>query len=171
MKSIFILLIACLSFSSNNFDEKTISNTASCKAKLSVEKDRHAKSIYSAEGVSFTLELVNESSSTITYSVYTKKMNGSCGRYIDKNAKIQNIDLDVSFDNENSLSTSKGKQKTKEITLGAGESKKFKIKLKADKNTPYYSWGCIEVIADSKDCESSSVKTNLSVYVPDPSEK
>lgn len=179
MKPILIFVIAYLTFLSYNFDKAKILNetTKKCNAELTVEKNRHVKSIYSSDGVSFTLELANKSSNAATYRLYTRKTKEACGNnaYNSSSPKNKaannNIDLEASFSFGSTTNKTLGKPSKNEIMLRGGETRKFIVTLKADKNTDYYSWGCVEVIADSKDCESSSVKTYLSVYVPDPNDK
>ncbi|GAA4808855.1 hypothetical protein [Litoribaculum gwangyangense] len=180
MKPIFILFIVILSTSSFNEKLNSAVNQVDCSATLSVEKDRHVKSIYGSEGVTFILELVNESSNNTTYSISTRKVKGDCGNMNynpSKTLNNSNVDLNISIDtdnfieNSNKTGVSNKKDSKKEIELQAGESRKFEVKIYAPKNTPHFSWGCIDIIAESKDCKASSVKTTLSVYVPDPSEK
>ena len=173
MKSIFILIVAYLTFTSNSFDNSGEEVFAKCSADLSVEKNRNYKSAY-ADGVSFKLILTNTSSNTNTYSLSTKKLEGACGKSSNtgktsSKSQNSNIDLNVSIQ-ANASSKSANRKSNNEITLRSGQSYKFIVKVTAPKGTPYNNWGCIEVDAISKDCGSSSATTILNVYVPDPSE-
>jgi hypothetical protein len=56
----------------------------------------------------------------------------------------------------------------KKVVLTPGEQLKFFIKLTAPQNTPYESWNCSQVVAETKDCES--FKLNLFSFYPNPND-
>ena len=172
MKSIFILIISCSTFLSINLDKTILEDFNKCSAELSVEKNRNSKSAFDENGVTFLLNLINTSTNSNTYFLTTEKIKGLCGNNTNKRSSTKNIDLEVTFLMKNS---NKAKVNTDsfdyEIKLQPGESFKFEVNLKVPKNTPFFNWGCIEIIAQSKDCSTESAKTILSVYVPDPNDR
>jgi hypothetical protein len=172
MKTIFILIITCFAITTNHIDKTIIEDSQKCSAELTVKQNRNFKSAYDENGVTFSLELMNTSTNNVTYSLSTEKVKNPCGNNTNKRSSTNNIDLDVAFQlNNYNLSSRNNNSPKNEITLHGGETYKFEVTLKVPKNTPFYNWGCVEVIAKSKDCESSLVKTILSVYNPDPTDK
>jgi len=164
MKTVFILLIASMAsiFQTNNSIE--INSYQNCSAELSVEKNRSFKSADVVEGTSFMLNLKNTSSRRSTFILSTKNISSSCSNNNSNlRARTENVDTDISLYSEISRNSNL-------ITLEQGETYSFKVNISVPEGTQYNKWSCIEVEATSNDCDSFSVKTVLSVYIPDPSE-
>ncbi|KJD32817.1 hypothetical protein PK35_07490 [Tamlana nanhaiensis] len=175
MKPFTIILFTFLSvlpLKKQTYFNTTIQN---CEATLKVVKDRNAKSVFGDRPTKFDLTLTNTSASRTTFKIYTEKSKESCGKnsYLKSSSKkLQNEDLNVSFVNPTTGKTSQDKSSgLNEFTLNAGESKTFEIFVQAKEDTPYYSWGCIDVKAESASCNSIIATTKLSIYIPDPTEE
>lgn len=141
-------------------DNNRVSNN--CDAELIVEKSRNTKSA-DEDGALFPLILTNNSSKKVAFTLSYIQLKEKCDNETLK-SKRENSILDVSFissNNKNKLSN--------DIILNAGQSFKLNALVTAPKNTPYYTWGCIEIQANSNDCNKST-STILKVYVPNPSE-
>jgi len=130
---------------------------------LSVEKDRSFKAV-TKNGANFFLELKNTTSSTQVYTLKISQLDTPCDNNINRSAKANSkLDVDV----VNALSRTKVDNS---ISLRAGEIKKIEIKITAPKNTPYNTWGCVEVTAVNDGCSSRPSQVVLSSLVVDPSE-
>jgi hypothetical protein len=166
MKTIVILLTTIVA-SIFNMTDNAVDNSQNCSAELSVKKNRNFESAVE-DGASFILVLKNTSSKTATYSLSTTNLLEPCDNEnsTTKNSRRNNVNLNVSIQS-NSLSRG---IPNNEITLKAGETYNFVVKVTVPKGTPYNSWSCIDVEAQSKNCTSGPAKTTLSVFVPDPSE-
>jgi hypothetical protein len=168
MKSIFILIITCFTITTNYSDKTILKDSQKCSAELTVEQNRNFK--WAVNGsLNFSLILTNTTSNTTTYSLSTKMLKESCVTIPNKKSLKNNIDFDVSLQMNDSKNTSKHSSKN-EITLNGGQTYKFVVTISIPEGTPYDNYSCIEVEANSKDCEdSNSAKTTLSVYVSNPS--
>jgi len=163
MKTIVILLttfMASIFNSSDNFDVYY----QDCKAELSVYKNRNFKSA-DEDGASFALTLKNTSSKAATYILSTTNLLEPCDNKGGRSTTGSNVNLKVSIINSDLRSTSGN-----EITLKGGQEYTFTVNVTVPEGTRYNSWSCIDVQAQSKGCDSSALKTILSVFVPDPSE-
>jgi len=174
IKTVILGMIAMIIAGFSSTEKTFIKDSQKCSAKLSVEKNRTFKSAYK-DGADFKLTLTNTSGSTTTYELVVSKSSSPCSNKpsLNKNRKsaVKNSDLDISLQNTgyNSFSKIKSK-KNNSITLFAGQSKQFTLKAIAPEGTPYNTWGCIEVKANSTNCNTASAEIILSVYIPDPLE-
>lgn len=170
MKAIFILITTLfigIFCTHDSISEENYRND--CKAELSVEKNRNFKSAFKGN-LTFPIILINTSSKTTTYSLSTKKLKVACGNISNKRFSKNNTAFNVSLQINESYNANKNSSKN-EITLNGGQTYKFNVTINIPEGTPYNHYSCVEVIANSKDCEDSdSVKTVLSVYVPNPSD-
>lgn len=167
MKSIFVLLIVSITaFTYQNTNESnTITN---CEAILKVEKGRNAGSVFGEENITFNLLLTNKSNRSDSYRIFYKKSKTSCGYESYKKTTLkgfENVDLDVSL-----LNSNKELNDSIEIFVEPGKTVDFQIMIKAIKDTPYYTWGCIDVYAESSNCNTIVSNTKLSIYLPDPTD-
>ena len=159
-KIVFLLLLANIQFV---FSQDNIRVSNNCNTELVVEKSRNTKSA-DEDGAIFPLVLTNNSSKQIVYTLSFNQLKERCDNGTLKSERENSI-LDISF-----LSSNNKNKLSKNITLNSGQSLKFNALVNAPKNTPYYTWGCIEVQANSNNCKNST-STILKVYVPDPSEE
>jgi hypothetical protein len=135
-----------------------------CSAKLTVEKDRSAKSTYKNDPAIFNMVLTNTSSASTTYIIATQNLKESCATE-DKKTSAPNVSLNVEIKNNESSGAANNS-----LTLKAGETRTFKIYVSIPLNTPYNTWSCIEVSAKANECSQNVATTNLRVFVPEPSE-
>jgi len=163
MKTIVILLTTFVASIFNSSDN-TVEYYQDCKTELSVYKDRSFKSA-DEDGTSFKLTLTNTSSKSATYTLSTENLLEPCDNKGGRANTGSNVNLNVSIQT-NTLRTIPNN----EITLKSGQSYNFVIKVTVPEGTRYNSWSCIDVEAQSKNCASSTIKTTLSVFVPEPSE-
>jgi len=175
MKATLIILSICLSSIVYSQNKKIVSGSQDCSAELNVEKNRNTRSA-NEDGANFTLILKNTSSFTTTYDLSTMNLSVPCNNNVDQKSNglktsNTNVVLDVSLQTDDIDNQARKKLGKTEITLAGGQSYKFKVNVNVPKGTPYFTWSCIEVEAKSTSCSSSSAKTILSVYVPDPSEE
>lgn len=166
MKTLFILITTCFTGIFNYAGIETIDNLQNCRSELSVEKNRSFKSA-DEEGATFSLVLENKSSTSVSYQLSAKNLSTSCkNKAAEANgSKNSNVSLEVSFQTNDTYMT-----ESNTVIIGSGESLKFKVYVKVPNGTPFNRWGCVEVEAASQECGSDSLKTILSVYVPNPSE-
>ncbi|MBT8273914.1 MAG: hypothetical protein KJO77_08910 [Bacteroidia bacterium] len=166
MKTLFILITTCFTGIMNFSGIETADLQRNCNSELSVEKNRSFKSA-DQDGTSFALVLENNSESTKTYNLSVKNLSTSCSnKASDLNkAASQNVNLDVLVLANDTFMT-----ESNTVILGSGESLKFNVNVRVPDGTPFKTWSCIEVKAASEQCGSDSLKTILSVYVPNPSE-
>lgn len=147
-----------------------------CSASLTVEKNRSFKSVYQ-DKAEFKLTLVNTSDAKTSYQLKSSMLSTPCSNNTKKNnlskSTSKNSELNVSLNLNNSENSLKSKQSKKSsiITLNSGESKTFSVITIVPEGTPYKTWGCINVEANSIDCKSLSTSIVLSVYIPDPAEE
>ena len=172
MKAFFII-ITTFFMGLNSVPKKGVIITSkNCSAELNVVKNRSFESIDYEKETSFTLLLKNTTSETTTYSISLSNLEQPCSNsnWLNSNKSSgTNVNLKVYIDSED-LHNEKTAVTEKEVTLRSGQSYKFKVNVSAHKGTPYYSWSCIEVAANSKNCNKNLVTTILSLYVTDPSE-
>ena len=141
---LIILLLPGLSFSQN------------CNTNLNVKKDRSFSSIHSINGnkTIFNMVLENTSSKSQTYQIVSKQLSKDCSNTTLKRKQNQkNVLLDVNIPKE-----------LNSKLLYPGEVYEFKIIVSAPKETETGKWGCIEILATTKNCASASSQV-LSVYV------
>ena len=81
---------------------------------------------------------------------------------------MKNSDLNVFIKQNNSKALSNDQNNV--ITIESGQSKEFIVNALVPEGTPYNTWGCIKVEANSTNCKSAVAEIILSVYIPDPSE-
>lgn len=165
MKTLFILFATCFTGILNYSSNEASLNLQECHSELTVEKNRSYKSA-DQDGATFYLALTNQSSEAAIYDISSVNISGQCKNNnntlnlsdsnVETNIAIQQIDSDQ-------LANSK-------INLDGGETFRFKVLVTVPAGTPFDRWSCIEVNAIPESCPSNSVKTILSVYVPNPSE-
>lgn len=163
MKTIIILLTT-FATSVFNSSDNTVDYYQDCKAELTVEKNRSFKSA-DEDGASFTLTLKNTSSKSATYSLTTTNLSQPCDNKKNRSASETNVKLNVSI-----TSSSFNAIPNNVVTLKGGQTYKFVVNVTVPEGTRYNSWSCIDVEAQSKNCISNSIKSTLSIFVPDPSE-
>ncbi len=154
-KTLFVsLLVTLLSFSGIS---------QNCSAALSVEKDRNAKSA-DEDGAVFVLTLTNTSAIAQEYTLNTQFLETSCAN-ANRPTRARNVRLDVDFQ------SATGKENvTGAIRLQPGKSYTFRTRLQVPGGTPFNTWSCLEVQAESKNCNDNVATSLLKVFVPDPSE-
>jgi len=163
MKTIVILLTTFVASIFNSSDN-TVEYYQDCNAELSVLKDRSFKSA-DEDGASFTLTLTNKSSKATSYTLSTINLLEPCDNKGGRATTGSNVKLNVSIQS-NTLRAIP----SNEINLKSGQSYTFVVNVTVPEGTKYNIWSCIDVQAQSKNCDSSALKTTLSVFVPDPSE-
>lgn len=151
-----VLLITVLNF---NF-----AFAQNCSAKLSVDKERNAKSAYKNDPAVFNMVLTNTSSKSTTYIISTKNLKESCATE-NKKTSAPNVSLNVEMKNNDSTGSVNNS-----LTLAAGETRTFKIQVSIPQNTPFDNWSCIEVSAKANECSQQVANTILRVFVPEPSD-
>jgi hypothetical protein len=162
MKTIIILFITFMAsiFTSSDI---TVDYDQDCKAELTVNKNRSFKSA-TEDGASFKLTLTNKSSKLATYTLSSTNRLEPCDNKEGRASAQNNVILNVSIQ-ANTLRAIP----SNEITIKSGQSYSFVVNVAVPDGTKLNSWSCIDVEAQSKNC-SSTIKTTLSIFVPDPSE-
>jgi hypothetical protein len=176
IRTVFAIIIAVF-FSSKSTQEnvETIKSSQNCDAELTVEKNRSFQSA-DEDGAEFKLTLTNTSSTSTSYELKATKLLSPCSNNTKAMArsrsKVQNSNLDVSFKMDGHARLSK-KQSVQNhiITLEAGQSKDFYVHASVPEGTPFNTWGCIEVEANSIRCSLTSAAIVLSIFIPDPAEE
>lgn len=141
-----------------------LSHAQSCKAELSVARERNYDSA-GENGALFEMELKNNGSSQETFSIETAFLTESCANSSLK-TNAANVKLDIIYPNIGNKEV-----KLTNISVKAGETYKFKMQLNVPTGTPVKRWSCIEVSAVSKNCKTAVASTVLHVYVPDNTEQ
>lgn len=162
MKTILILLITFMASIFTSSDN-AVEYYQDCKAELSVYKNRSFESA-NEDGASFKLTLTNTSSKSATYTLSSTNLLEPCDNKSGRASAQNNVILNVSIQ-ANTLRAIP----SNEITIKSGQSYSFVVNVTVPDGTRLNSWSCIDVEAQSKNC-SSTVKTTLSVFVPEPSE-
>ncbi len=169
MKVITTIIFTLLLSLSNTTQKSHVDFVQNCSAELTVEKNRRFQSA-NEDGAEFKLTLKNTSGSTATYNVSTSMLNSPCANTKNKSiVAAKNSELNVSFKQNNSTDLAQKDLNT--ITLAPGVSKEFIVNVMTIEGTKYNSWGCVEVKATSTNCNNTSAKIVLSVFVPDPTEE
>lgn len=172
MKTIFTIIITLIVAGFPLKEGFSVNDLQNCSAELTVEKNRSYKSA-TENGVEFKLMLKNTSGSTNSFRLSSINLSTQCTNNTDNGlskSSVENSNVDVSFKLSNSKMSSIGSSDHNIITLDAGASEEFIVIGMVPNGTPYYTWGCIEVKANSISCKSVSDEIILSVYIPDPTE-
>jgi len=141
----------------------TTSFRQSCNSKLSVEKNHYSKTI-GEDGATFTMILKNKESNTTSFKLSSFRPGNSCG--ISSN---QNTDSDMEFVIA-ILDMDGSPLANNEVILEPGEKGKFKVEIFSLPGAPIGERTCVEIRANSDECNNNTIKTLLKVLVPDPSQ-
>ncbi|MEM7087779.1 MAG: hypothetical protein AAF489_16475 [Bacteroidota bacterium] len=137
----------------------------SCNSELIVSKNRDARSASENDPTQFQLELTNNSSKTQSYSIETKRYDGSFQvRGISPSTLTSSAQLNVSILQDRGVANSR-------ITVPARSTVIFQAKVSVPKGTPVNKWGGVTVNAVSDACDEGRVSTLLKLFVANPTEE
>lgn len=136
----------------------------SCNTELKVSKNRNARSANEQDATQFYLELINNSSTTQTYSFEVANYDGS---FLVRGKQPEMLNslaqLDVSIRQNNIVKNS--------ITVPARSTVEVQAHVAVQPGTPMKKWAGLELRAISNACTNGAVSTLLKLYVTDPTEE
>lgn len=133
-----------------------------CESVFKVEKDRNFRSV-DQDGTTYWLSLTNLSSFQKTYTVDLTDLVSPCNNNIHPmTGPNVSLELEVLDENSNPIGT--------QINVAAGQTYRFQINVSVPDGTTLERWSCVEVKVNTNNCVNT-LSTNLSIYVPDPSQE